>query len=54
MQLVELEVLYPRVIHGLWARSGDQFSHDWLRTFLPVVVPAQSAGGIEGAAEQTR
>jgi ATP phosphoribosyltransferase len=41
MQLEELEVLYPRVTHGIWARLGDEASKDWLRTFLPEVLPIE-------------
>lgn len=39
MHLEELEVLYPRVTHGIWARLGDEISQEWLRTFLPGVLP---------------
>jgi ATP phosphoribosyltransferase len=46
MELEELELLYPRVTHGLWARLGDEASKDWLRTFLPGVLPLdQDAAG---------
>jgi ATP phosphoribosyltransferase len=54
MRLVEWEVLYPRVTHGLWAKCGDESSHDWLRTFLPAVFPAQSADCLVGETERTQ
>ena len=40
MDLEELEVLCPRITHGVWARLGDEASGDWLRTFLPGVLAA--------------